>query len=198
MYESIEGRLVQRRPDRAIIEAGGIGYRILIPLTTFERLPAKEGSKARLLLHHYQREDRQALYGFATQDERDFFEVLTGVSGVGPALGLGILSSMPFDEFRGAVSAGDAAALTRVKGVGKKLAGRILVELTEAMKRLGPVSGASTAAATGPAADAALALVTLGVDRSKADTLAAEAAADLGDDATPGAIVREALRRQNR
>lgn len=193
MYDFIRGRIVSRRLDRAVLDAGGVGWRIAIPLSTFERLPKKEGAEATLLVVHYVREDRQALYGFATEDERDFFEVLNSVSGVGPALALGILSAMPFGEFRAAVVHGDAAALTRVRGVGKKLAARLLVELAEDMKARGPVKGKGPPPPGGPT-DAALALTALGFDRREAESRAAEAALELGADAPAGEVVRRVLR----
>jgi len=194
MYEFLSGRLVSRRPDRAVVEAGGIGYRVLVPLSTFERLPAREGVPVRLFLHHFLREDREALYGFATEEERGFFELLLGVSGVGPALALSILSALPFDAFRAAVLGGDAATVTRVKGVGRKLAARLLLELADPLKDMGPPA-AAFAPATGAAADAALALVALGYERRDAENRAAEAARDLGKGAEAGEVVREVLRR---
>ena len=193
MYDYISGRLVSRRPDRAVIDAGGVGWRILIPLSTYERLPKREGADARLLVVHHVREDRQALYGFATEEERELFEVLNSVAGVGPALSLSILSSMSTEDFRAAVVHGDAAALTRVKGVGKKLAARLLLELAEAMRRRGPVPGRA-APLSGQASDAALALVALGFDRREADARAAEAAKALGPDAPAGEVVRKVLK----
>ncbi|NUN53738.1 MAG: Holliday junction branch migration protein RuvA, partial [Planctomycetaceae bacterium] len=146
MYEFLSGRLASRRPDRAVVEAGGMGWRVLIPLSTYERLPAKEGAPVKLFLHHFLREDREALYGFATEEEREYFELLNQVTGVGPALALSVLSSLPFEAFRAAVLNGDAAAITRVKGVGRKLAARLLLELADPLRKLGPV-----AAAAGPA-----------------------------------------------
>jgi holliday junction DNA helicase RuvA len=193
MYDYIAGRLASRRTDRAVIDAGGVGWLLFIPLSTYERLPKKEGAEARLLVVHHVREDRQALYGFATEEEREFFLALNSVSGVGPAVALGILSGLRFEEFRAAVVNGDAAALTRVKGVGKKLAARLLLELAEPMKARGPLP-AAYAAPSGPAADAALALVALGYDRREAESRAAEAAKALGAGADPGEVVRRVLR----
>ena len=194
MYEFLSGRLVARRPDRAVVEAGGIGYRLLIPLSTFERLPPKEGAAVKLFLHHHLREDREALYGFATEEEREFFELLNSVSGVGPALALSVLSALPFDAFRSAVLAGDAAAVTRVKGVGKKVAARLLLELAVPLRKMGPPPSSSPSA-TGAAAGAALALAALGFDRREAESRAVDAARDLGPGADAGEVVREVLRR---
>jgi Holliday junction DNA helicase RuvA len=194
MYEYLSGRLVSRRPDRVVVEAGGIGYRVLIPLSTYEALPAGEGAAVKVYLHHFLREDREALYGFATEEERGYFELLNGVTGVGPALALAIVSALPFGPFRTAVLGGDAAVITRVKGVGKKLAARLLLELAEPLEGMGPAVTAP-AAPTGAASDAALALVALGFDRREADARAAEAARDLGKKAEAGEVVREVLKR---
>jgi len=197
VYEFLSGRLVSRRPDRAVVEAAGVGWRLLIPLSTYESLPRKEGAEVRLWTVHYQREDRQALYGFATEEEREYFETLHTVTGVGPGLALALVSAMPFEAFRAAVVNGDAAALTRVKGVGRKVAGRLLLELAEAMKSRGPVP-APSAPPGSAAADAALALAALGFDRRDAEERAAEAARALGKDAAPGEVVRRALRAAGR
>ncbi len=116
---------------------------------------------------------------------------------MGPALALSLLSSLPFEAFRAAVVNGDAAALTRVKGVGRKLAGRLLLDLAEPMKARGPLP-ASAGPAAGAAADAAAALAALGFDRREADAKAAEAARALGSAAAPGEIVREVLRSARR
>ena len=141
-----------------------------------------------------QREDRQALYGFATAEEREFFELLNSVAGVGPALALNILSTLSFEDFRAAVVHGDAATLTRVRGVGKKLAARLVLELADAAKQRGPVAGKVPAPGSG-AADAALALVALGFERRDAEARAAEAAKEMGPGTPPGDLVRAVLLR---
>jgi Holliday junction DNA helicase RuvA len=194
MYDHVAGRLTSLRPDRAVVETGGVGWRIHIPLSTYERLPRRESAEVRLLVVHFVREDRQALYGFATEEEREFFEILNTVSGVGPSLGLAFLSAFGFEEFRAAVIGGDGAALTRVKGVGKKLAARLVLELAGPLRERGPV-GAARPAAAGTAADAALALVALGFERREAEEAAAEGVAALGPGSPAGEIVRRALQR---
>jgi Holliday junction DNA helicase RuvA len=193
VLEHLRGRLVSRRPDRAVVEAGGVGYLLHLPLSTVERLPRADGAEVLLVVHEQIREDRHDLYGFATEQEREYFRLLLEVNGVGPGTALGILSFLPFDAFRAAVLGGDAAALTRVKGVGRKIAGRMLVELAEPLRRLGPAP-ATGGAPVGPAVDAALALAALGFDRGDAEAKAAAAARALGPAAGPGEIVREVLR----
>jgi Holliday junction DNA helicase RuvA len=192
VYEFIEGRLVSRRPDRVVIDTGGVGWRVTIPLSTFERLPHGTAPAVRLLVVHHQREDRQALFGFLTEDERSYFEMLTEVTGVGPSLAMAVVSTLPFDRFRSAVASGDLGALTRVRGIGKKVAGRILVELPEKVKAWGPTTGGHRLAGT--AEDALLALVALGLDRSDAEERCRAAAEKLGPTAGPGDLVREVLR----
>jgi Holliday junction DNA helicase RuvA len=197
VYEYISGRLVSRRPDRAVVEAAGVGWRIHIPLSTYEHLPRKDGAEVRLWLVHHQREDRQALYGFATEAEREYFELLNSVSGIGPALAMAVVSSIPFGEFRAAVLRGDAQALTRVKGVGKKVAGRLLLDLAEPLRDRGADAPAGVPPGSA-AADAALALVALGFERRDAESKASEAARALGDSAAAGEVVRRVLRASGR
>jgi Holliday junction DNA helicase RuvA len=151
----------------------------------------------RLWVVHHQREDRQALYGFATEEEREYFELLHSVSGVGPVLALAVVSALPFGEFRAAVLRGDAAALTRVKGVGKKVAGRLLLDLAEPLRERGPAPSAGAPPGSA-AADAALALAALGFDRRDAEAKAAEAARALGAAAAAGEVVRRVLRSAGR
>ncbi|MBN1420051.1 MAG: Holliday junction branch migration protein RuvA [Planctomycetes bacterium] len=127
MYHHIRGRVVDLSPTQAVIETGGVGYRIHIPLSTFHAVKGRE--EALLLVTLYVREDRIRLFGFASPDERSVFERILGVSGFGPGIALSILSSLTVDEFARAVNREDARALTRVKGLGKKLAERMILEL---------------------------------------------------------------------
>ena len=137
MYDHLRGTLEAKTPARAVVDVNGIGFGVDIPLSTFERLPAP-GDKVRLFTVLVVREDAHRLFGFGTRNERTFFQALTSVSGVGPAVGLGIVSSMPFATFQSAVLSGDAAGLQRVKGVGKRLSERLVVELRDVMKRMTP------------------------------------------------------------
>src|SRR5687767_10623025 len=131
VYDSIQGRLTAREPARVVVEAGGLGYLLHVPLSTWEALPPV-GEEVRLLLHLAVREDEWRLYGFATPGEREAFRGLLRVSGVGPAVSLGLLSGLGAEALVRAVGQGDARALTRVKGVGKKTAERIVLDLREA------------------------------------------------------------------
>jgi holliday junction DNA helicase RuvA len=193
VFEHLRGTLEQRSPAHAVVDVGGVGYVMAIPLSTYEKLPAL-GRRAELFVTLVVREDSHRLYGFATREEREFFLGLQSVSGVGPAVALGIVSSMTWDAFRRAVSAGDASRLRQVRGIGKRLSERLVVELKG---KLGEVGAANATSAGGdPAArDAELALEQLGFSREDAARALGEVA---GDGATPldaGELVRRALRR---
>ena len=165
MLDSIRGTLLSRDPSGCVIEAGGVGLAVLVPLSTFERLPAP-GKEAALRLHLVVREDEWRLFGFSTEEERRLFRSCLKVSGVGPATALALLSGMSPQELRAAVVSGDVRALTRVKGVGKKTAERLVVELKDALAEGGlakPSGGLS-----GTLGEAAAALVALGLDSDEA------------------------------
>ncbi len=166
MYESIRGRLLSKDPATAVVEAGGVGYAINVPLSTYERLPAA-GEEILLLLHHVVREDEWRLYGFSGEEERRLFRACLKVSGVGPATALALLSGMPAADLGTAVREGDVAALCRVKGVGRKTAERLVVELKDA---LGAPAGTGPAKGVVPPAlaEASAALVALGLSPAEA------------------------------
>ena len=130
MIAYIKGVLAEKDPTRVVIEAAGVGYELLIPLSTYDRLP-REGDNVRLLAVHCVREDDEMLFGFATEDEREMFRLLTGVSGVGPKIAIAILSGPSIGELAQAISGGDAKRISAIKGVGKKTAEKICVELRD-------------------------------------------------------------------
>lgn len=166
MYEWIEGRLVEKQPLYAVVEAGGIGYRIYCPV---HRLPPL-GLSLRLYLSHVVRETSQVLYGFLERAERELFELLIGLSGVGPKTGLSLLSSLHPAEFEEAVLRGDTKRLCSVPGVGKKMAERLTLELK------GKLTGQFLASAPNPLLrDAQLVLVNLGYKEIEAITLVEKA-----------------------
>ena len=194
MFESIQGRLAERQPMRAVVEAGGIGYLVHVPLSTSEALPAV-GKEARLLLHPVVREDEWRLFGFATSEEREVFRSLLKVGGVGPAAAMSLLSGLGAAEGVRAVSTGDARALTRVKGVGRKTADRVVVELRDAWKEGGPSGRAAPSGAPlGPAEDAVRALEALGMDSSEARRRVLGHVERLGTKVPIPDLVRAALR----
>lgn len=162
MIAYVRGVLVEKSPTRAIVEAAGVGYELLIPISTYERLP-REGSEAKLLAVHCVREDDEMLFGFSTADERELFVKLMGVSGVGPKIALAILSGASVGELALAISSGDAKRLAAVKGIGKKTAEKICVELKDKVDALAfAARGGGGTVALPIAADAVAALRALG------------------------------------
>ncbi len=193
MYEHLRGTLTDRGPSHAVVDVGGVGYLVAVPLSTFEQFPAV-GRPVHVYTALVVREDSLRLYGFATKDERTFFLRLQDVSGVGPAVALGIVSSMSWPAFRTAVLAGDAAQLRRIRGVGKRLSERLVVELKD--KIGGPdAASASLAAVDVAGRDAQLALERLGFTPDAATTALVDARADAPVDVDAGELVRRALKR---
>lgn len=131
MYEYIYGKLTELNPAEAIVEAGGIGYKILISLGTFSEIENAAGGNVKLYLYHLLREDDEALYGFADRDERALFTLLISVSGVGPGTARMMLSSMSSDGLREAIIGGNVAKIKAIKGIGTKTAERIILELKD-------------------------------------------------------------------
>lgn len=197
MIAFLRGILHSALPTRALIDVGGVGYQVEIPLSSYDKLPPP-GGEVLLLTHLAVREDAHVLYGFVTEAERDLFQLLLQhVSGVGPKLALAILSGMPVAAFKSAVVRGDTAAISKISGLGKKTAERIVLELKDKVGVAAAWEAASAAAQPDPSAaavnDAVLALISLGykqVDALKAVRKAAS------DDPAAGAdnLVRGALR----
>jgi Holliday junction DNA helicase RuvA len=163
MIGHLRGRLVRKAPPALIIDVNGVGYELEAPMSTFYRLP-ELGSEVELHTHLVVREDAHLLYGFATEDERRLFRDLLRVTGIGPKIGLALLSGIDVDTFMRCVEAEDAAALTRIPGIGRKIAERLLVEMRDRIHALGqlPSSASRTAAPAGARAEAFSALVALG------------------------------------
>jgi len=167
MIARLRGKLIEKEFTRCVIETGGgVGYEVAIPLSTFDRLPLEDGE---LILHiHTQvREDAIALYGFATPEEKELFTRLIEVSGIGGKLALNVLSSMPVANFAAAINCGDVKTLSRINGVGKRTAERMIVELKGKLEGTGsnairPVADSKAASQLN---DAALALEKLGFKR---------------------------------
>ncbi len=189
---------MRRDPAQCVIEAGGLGYLLHVSLTTYDALPAP-GEHTQLLLHPVIREDEWRLFGFARAQEREVFRALLRVNGVGPQMALSLLSGFRPEELARAVGEADIRALTTVKGVGKKTAERIVVDLRDRWKDtpgVGSGAGAASEPApeTGPAADAVRALVALGLDEAEAVKRVARIAKAEPDLAVSD-LVRKALRR---
>jgi len=195
MYDHLSGTLTEKLPTRAVVAAAGVGYELTIPLTTFESLP-EPGSEVVVHTHLHVREDSLRLFGFASRDERQFFRRLLDVPGIGPAVGLSILSSSTWSEFRDAIVTEDIARLTGMKGVGKKLAQRMVLELKDALAREDPGDGPTpTVGGAGSSLrdDALGALATLGFTRGQAMKAVDRI---LGRDDAPddlGEVIRRAL-----
>ena len=191
MFDFIEGVIVSRAPGQATVQVGGFGIQLSIPLSTYDHLP--QSGTVRLLAHLHVREDCIQLYGFLTREEREAFLLLTTVKGVGPRLALKILSGARVGEFVRAISSGDSALLCRIPGVGRKTAERLLLELKDAVSRMQPGTGET--GADRAAADAVIALITLGTARNEAEKAVDRVRSALGGQATADELVRECLRR---
>jgi Holliday junction DNA helicase RuvA len=197
MITFLEGTLVESLPTQIVVAVHGVGYQVLIPLSSFDRLPAP-GQPVKILTHLQVREDAHILYGFMSAAERDLFRLLVNhVSGIGPKTALDVLSGMSVPNFKAAVVAGDTALLSKTKGIGKKTAERIVVELKDKVGVAAAWEAASAGHAPTPEEtqvnDAVLALISLGykqVDAHKAVKAALAAAAG----ATTEELVRTALK----
>lgn len=168
MYEYLEGELRPLSPTAVVVDVGGVGYRVAVPLGAFST-----AGPARVWTHLVVREDAHRLYGFPDRESRDLFRHLLGVRGVGPALALGLLSGLPRDELVEAIAAGDARRLSRVKGVGKRTAEQILLDLGDRAADLrrelvGEAPSAETGLAASLVEDAISALLSIGYTEKEA------------------------------
>ena len=196
----LSGKVVQAVPDRLILDVGGVGYQVAIPLSTYYEIQkADAGATLRLFIHTHVREDALALYGFWSERERELFERLIAVSGIGPRLAQVVLSGMAPDELIAALAAGDVAKLVRIPGVGKKTAERMVVELRDKLQALAAeLPAARAAAATGGSDnDLVAALVNLGYKPSLAEGAVGAARKD-APEAAFHELLRLALRRLSR
>jgi Holliday junction DNA helicase RuvA len=157
----LRGRLVRKAPPALILDVNGVGYELEAPMSTFYKLPDL-GHEVELHTHLVVREDAQLLYGFATEDERRLFRDLLRVTGIGPKIGLALLSGIDVETFMRCVEAEDAGALTRIPGIGRKTAERLLVEMRDRIGALGQLPSAAPRAGGSARAEAYAALVALG------------------------------------
>ena len=194
MIARLRGKVIEAYPNRLVVDVQGVGYEVLVPLSTFDRLHAVEGLEVDLRTHLHIRETAHTLYGFASEEERDVFLMLIErVSGIGPAIAMAVLSGLPVAKFKSCVVAGNVAELSRIKGLGKKTAERIVLELKDKVGVTDTWQDAAAGAVSPSAADAELALIALGykqVDARKAVRKVLEE--DAG--AAVEALVRGALR----
>ena len=190
MIAHLRGDVLRKSPQEVVVDVAGVGYRVLIPVSTFYRLPG-EGEPVRLLVHTHVREDMLALFGFSTHGEQALFERLIEVAGVGPKLAVNILSGIEAGELADALRGSDVARLTRIPGVGKKTAERLVLELKDKMPRLAAGADAVEAPPTGRAReDLTSTLVNLGYSRGEAEKGADRAVREAG-----GAPIEDLLRR---
>ena len=196
MIAYIRGILAEKEPARVVLEAGGVGYEIFISLSTYEKLGAT-GKEQKLLVCHHVREDDEVLFGFATEGEKAMFQKLTLVSGVGPKIALAILSGSSLGELMLAISTGNAKRLASIKGVGKKTAEKICVELRDKVNAIEALAGTRGEGGKAPNPcihDAVLALSALGFNDETANKMVAQAIAQHPELSDTEQIIRLALK----
>ena len=192
MIGRITGTLLGIEHQTALVDVGGVGYEIECPISTLCELPAV-GQTVNLLTHFVVREDAQLLYGFLSHEDRESFRILIKISGVGPKLAIGVLSGLSGDELAAAVERDDVATLTRLPGVGKKTAERLLVELRGRMTSTGRAQSSHTAS---PVEEAVLGLIALGYKETEARK--AINALPKDPEATPESLIRLSLKQMLR
>lgn len=194
MIVRLTGTLVDKQPPHLVLDVGGVGYEVEAPLSVFSGLP-ESGREVTLLTHLVVREDAHTLYGFLESGDRTLFRALLKISGVGPRLALTILSGVSANEFSLMVESGDSQALTRLPGIGKKTAERLMVEMRGRLESVPTAAGAPGAVTAGNAeAEARAALAALGY--SAAEALKMVRAIDGGAEMNVETLVRSALRRK--
>ena len=204
MIAHLSGTLLSKEPNSVIVDVGGVGYEVTIPISTFYDL-ADEGAPVKLRIYTHVREDVLQLYGFKTRRERDLFLQLISVSGIGPKLGITLLSGMSADEMIASIRTNNLARLTLIPGVGRKTAERLVMELRDKVASLSSAEleqelGAATATGTPVAtedsmrSDVLYALLNLGYQRTSAEK-AVTAALDEGGDISVELILRRSLRK---
>jgi len=177
MIALLRGVLIEKHPNQAVVEAGGVGYDVTISVSTFTQLP-DAGREVRLRIHTHVREDALALYGFLTQDEKTLFEKLIGVSGIGPKLAVTVLSGLAAPDLVNAIRRGEIDRLVRIPGVGKKTAERMVLELRDKLPAMAGEEPATPAAALSAIdQDVLSALLNLGCGRPQAEAAVRKAKA---------------------
>ncbi len=199
MITFLQGKLLEVLPTQIVVGVNGIGYEVLIPLSSYDKLP-QPGQEVKVLTHLVVREDAHILYGFMSSAERELFRMLVNtVSGIGPKIALNILSGISVTAFRGAVANGDVKSLSQISGVGRKTAERIVVELKDKIGAAGAWEALSAQRALTPedqkVNDAVLALMALGFKQIEAHDSVRKAQASLGADATVEDLVRACLKK---
>ncbi len=203
MISFLRGQLVEALPNQLVIDCHGVGYRCYVPLTTYDKLAGTMG-EVKILTHYHVTEQNHTLYGFATSEERDLFKLLIDrVSGIGPKMALAVLSGMPVPQFKDNVIRNDIAALSKISGVGKKTAERIVLELKDKVGIVSTWQAAQSTTSLVPdptqtiQTDAVLALIALGFKQTDAQKTVQDLVKKAGADAaniTVDKLIRDALR----
>ena len=198
MISQIKGTVLESTPLLVVLEVAGIGYEVHIPITTAEKVPTI-GAECSLFIHSVYREDSATLYGFATREDRDFYRLLIEkVSGIGPKIGISMLSRMSTEILRSAIASSDVALLSKCPGIGKKTAERLVIELKDKVGLASTSSAATTSEVSASAEpssfqDAVGSLMTLGYKPADADKLVRKAVSKLDANAPVDLLLREAL-----
>jgi Holliday junction DNA helicase RuvA len=193
MIASLNGRVLERGAEHAVIECAGVGYRVSASTQTLGKLPAP-GKQATVLTHLILRDDGAHLYGFAAADERELFLGLISVSGVGPKMALAVLSGSTVPDTRRAIASGDVKRFQVVPGIGRKTAERVIVELRERIAGELAAEPAAVHAEAGPRVLAREGLIGLGYDPAEAEAMLDDALAEADESATPEDLIAAALR----
>ena len=198
MIASLRGTIITKTPTEIVLDVGGVGYGLSIPLSTFEKL-GETGTQVFLHTYLHVREDAMLLYGFFTEEERSLFKLLLSVTGIGPRMAQGILSGITVSDLRAHITAGNTGALTTVPGIGRKLAERLVVELREKVSKIETVGGLPPLPSDPQGkvrSEALFALTSLGYNRATAERAVRLAAEELGDKAgILELLVKSALRK---
>lgn len=192
MIAFIRGVLAEKEPTRVVIEAGGVGYEVLVPLSTYGKLP-RTGNEAKLLTYHCVREDDEILFGFATEGEKTMFAKLTSVSGVGPKIALAILSGSSIPELAMSIAGGDAKRISSIRGVGKKTAEKICVELKDKVGEFAFAGSGDRDVAAPIAKDAVAALRALGFNEETSSKMVSDVLAKNPDVDSVENVIKQAL-----
>ena len=200
MITHLQGQLAETSPTRVVVDCHGVGYEVFIPVSSYAKLPAVGAPVKLLTYHHVNGQDgTQQLFGFATPEEREMFLLLISISGIGPKLGCNILSSASITGLRNAIATGDTKTLSSLRGIGKKTAERIVVELRDKIGAAGALEAASAKHALSPddqkTSDATLALMALGFKQNDAHDAVRTAQTMLGQTASVEQLVRACLKK---
>jgi Holliday junction DNA helicase RuvA len=199
MFEYIRGSLQEKNLGEAVVEAGGVGYALTVPLSTYDKLP-QVGAEVKILVHHHVREDAEKLYGFLTRTERDLFRQIIGISNIGPKTAMSVLSGVSTDTLKECVASSDASRLKKIPGVGEKTAQRLVMELkgkidfmkgTEEAPAVGAVDSRGSSHVS--RAEAFHAMISLGYAEKQVQTALTRVESGLGGSAPVEEWIKKAL-----